>query len=161
MRLDRLKKLVIDALEDLKAQDIKVLDVRGLSNVTDLMIVASGTSDRQVRAIAYHVVEKAKKKGLPPLGVEGEQAGEWALVDLGDAVVHIMLPQTRDFYNLEKLWGDAAMEEVTGPMKAGKPKKGAKSTAKSGVAKPNKTTSVKTTSKRRAPAAKRARSTRA
>lgn len=160
MRLDRLKKLVIDALEDLKAQDIKVLDVRGLSNVTDLMIVASGTSDRQVKAIAYHVVEKAKKKGLPPLGVEGEQAGEWALVDLGDAVVHIMLPQTRDFYNLEKLWGDAAMEEVTGPVKVGKPKKSAKSPAKSGVTKPNKTASVKTTGKRRAPAVKRTRSAR-
>ena len=161
MRLDRLKKLVIDALEDLKAQDIKVLDVRGLSNVTDLMIVASGTSDRQVKAIAYHVVDKAKKKGLPPLGVEGEQAGEWALVDLGDAVVHIMLPQTRDFYNLEKLWGDAAIEEGTGSVKGSKPKKSAKkSPAKSGVAKPKKTAPAKTTSKRRAPAVKRARSTR-
>ena len=175
MRLDRLKKLVIDALEDLKAQDIKVLDVRGLSNVTDLMIVASGTSDRQVKAIAYHVVEKAKKKGLPPLGVEGEQAGEWALVDLGDAVVHIMLPQTRDFYNLEKLWGDAAIEEDTSPVKGGKPKKSAKSAAKSGVTKPSRsrrpasrdistslyvkrTASAKTTGKRRAPAVKRARS---
>ncbi|MBI3344599.1 MAG: ribosome silencing factor [Gammaproteobacteria bacterium] len=159
MRLDRLKKLVIDALEDLKAQDIKVLDVRGLSNVTDLMIVASGTSDRQVKAIAYHVVEKAKKKGLPPLGVEGEQAGEWALVDLGDAVVHIMLPQTRDFYNLEKLWGDAAIEEGAGSVKKEIPKKSAKSAAKSGVTKPKKFASAKTTGKRRAPAVKRARST--
>ena len=160
MRLDRLKKLVIDALEDLKAQDIKVLDVRGLSNITDLMIVASGTSDRQVRAIAYHVVDKAKKKGLPPLGMEGEQIGEWALVDLGDAVVHIMLPQTRDFYNLEKLWGDAAIEEVAAPVKAGKPKPAVKSAAKSGVTKPKKIAPAKTTSKRRAPAVKRARSTR-
>ena len=160
MRLDRLKKLVIDALEDLKAQDIKVLDVRGLSNITDLMIVASGTSDRQVRAIAYHVVDKAKKKGLPPLGMEGEQIGEWALVDLGDAVVHIMLPQTRDFYNLEKLWGDAAMEEITGPVKAGKPKKSTMTATKSAVAKPKKTSSAKTTSKRRVPAVKRTRSTR-
>jgi ribosome-associated protein len=158
MRLDRLKKLVIDALEDLKAQDIKVLDVRGLSNVTDLMIVASGTSDRQVKAIAYHVVEKAKKKGLPPLGVEGEQVGEWALVDLGDAVVHIMLPQTRDFYNLEKLWGDAVVEEDTGPVKGGKPKKSAKAPAKSGVTKPRRTVPAKTTGRRPALAVKRARS---
>ncbi len=155
MRLDRLKKLVIDALEDLKAQDIKVLDVRGLSNITDLMIVASGTSDRQVRAIAYHVVDKAKKKGLPPLGMEGEQVGEWALVDLGDAVVHIMLPQTRDFYNLEKLWGDAPIEEGTGSVKDSKPKKSAKKSAAKKTAAP-----VKTTAKRRAPAVKRARSTR-
>ncbi len=166
MRLDRLKKLVIDSLEDLKAQDIKVLDVRGLSNVTDLMIVASGTSDRQVKAIAYHVVEKAKEKGLPPLGVEGEQAGEWALVDLGDAVVHIMLPQTRDFYNLEKLWGDAAIEEDAGSAKGAKPKKSAKSAAGSGVTKPSRsrssakrTAAAKTTGKRRAPAVKRVRGT--
>ena len=180
MRLDRLKKLVIVALEDLKAKDIKVLDVRGLSNVTDLMIVASGTSDRQVKAIARHVVEKAKQKDLPPLGVEGEQAGEWALVDLGDAVVHIMLPQTRDFYNLEKLWGDAAVEEGASRAKGGKPKKSAKSATKSGVTKPKRTASAphreerqrsvlpvsqeagrrelpKTTSKRRTPAVKRAR----
>lgn len=108
MSLDELKKLVITALEDLKAHDIKVLDVRGISNVTDLMIIASGNSDRQVKAIASNVLEDAKKHGHPPTGVEGEQAGEWALVDLGDIVVHVMLPTTRDFYNLEKLWGDAA-----------------------------------------------------
>lgn len=106
MQLQSLKKLVVTALEDMKATDIKVLDVRGLSNVTDMMVIASGNSDRQVKALARSVIEKAKKKGCPLLGVEGEQVGEWALVDLGDVVVHIMLPTVRDFYNLEKLWGD-------------------------------------------------------
>jgi ribosome-associated protein len=118
MKLEQLKKLVITALEDLKAGDIKVLDVRGLSNVTDLMIIASGSSDRQIKALANNVIEEAKQKGHPPIGVEGEQVGEWALVDLGDVVVHIMLPTVRDFYNLEKLWSDAGQLEVADPARA-------------------------------------------
>ena len=118
MKLEQLKKLVINALEDLKAGDIKVLDVRGLSNVTDLMVIASGTSDRQVKSLASNVVEQAKQKGHPPIGVEGDQVGEWALVDLGDVVVHIMLPTVRDFYNLEKLWSDAGQMEVADPARA-------------------------------------------
>jgi len=118
MKLEQLKKLVVTALEDLKASDIKVLDVRGLSNVTDLMVIASGNSDRQVKALANNVIEEAKQKGHPPIGVEGEQVGEWALVDLGDVVVHIMLPTVRDFYNLEKLWSDAGQLEVVDPARA-------------------------------------------
>ena len=104
MQLEALRKIVVDALEELKAQDIKVLDVRGIASFTDLMIVASGSSTRQVKALADKVVEKCRLAGVRPLGVEGEQEAEWVLVDLGDIVVHVMLPQTRDFYNLEKLW---------------------------------------------------------
>ena len=108
MNLEELKALVIEALEDRKGIDIKVLDVRGKSNVTDLMVISSGTSNRQVRALAEGVVEKAKEHGLQPLGVEGDRNSEWVLVDLGDVVVHVMHPQTREFYNLEKLWGEEA-----------------------------------------------------
>jgi ribosome-associated protein len=106
MDLDTLRALVIDALEDIKAADIKVLDLRGRSDMTDMMIIATGNTPRQVKSLANSVVEKAKEAGERPLGVEGEQHGEWVLVDLGDIVVHIMLPSVRDFYNLEKLWGE-------------------------------------------------------
>jgi len=92
------------ALDDLKALDVSVLDVRHLTTVTDTMVVACGRSDRHVRAIAGAVVEQCKKEGYRPIGVEGEQVGEWVLVDLGDVVVHVMLPRAREFYNLEKLW---------------------------------------------------------
>ncbi len=110
MTAEQLSELVIDVLDDLKARDIKVLDVRGKSSITDIMVVASGTSDRQVRALASSVIEKARQHGVPPLGVDGQQAGEWIVVDLVDVMVHIMLPQTRDFYNLEKLWDANAPE---------------------------------------------------
>jgi ribosome-associated protein len=92
------------ALDDLKALDVSVLDVRHLTTVTDTMVVASGRSDRHVRAIADAVVDKCKKEGYRPIGVEGEKVGEWVLVDLGDVVVHVMLPRAREFYSLEKLW---------------------------------------------------------
>lgn len=92
------------ALEDLKALDVIVLDVRHLTTVTDTMVVACGRSDRHVRAIAAAVVDKCKSEGYRPIGVEGVQVGDWVLVDLGDVVVHVMLPRAREFYSLEKLW---------------------------------------------------------
>jgi ribosome-associated protein len=101
---DQLAAVVTQALEELKARDVRVLDVGALTSIMDTMIVASGTSDRHVRALADKVTQAAKAAGNPPLGVEGETQGEWVLVDLGDIVLHIMLPQVRDLYQLEKLW---------------------------------------------------------
>lgn len=102
--LEALKKIVVDALEELKAQNIQVLDVREIAGFTDLMVIASGSSTRQVKALADKVIEKCLAAGVRPLGVEGQKEAEWVLVDLADIVVHVMLPQTRDFYHLEKLW---------------------------------------------------------
>jgi ribosome silencing factor RsfS/YbeB/iojap len=92
------------ALDDLKAVNVTVLDVRELTDITDTMVVASGTSDRHVRSLAERVIEYAKKAGYRPAGVEGEREGEWVLVDLQDVIVHIMLPRVREFYRLENLW---------------------------------------------------------
>ncbi|EIC20872.1 ribosome silencing factor [Thiorhodovibrio frisius] len=108
MQLDRqllvLKQLVLNTLDDMKARDVQVMDVRDKTSVTDLMILASGTSDRHVKAIAETVAYKAKEAGETPLGTEGVTEGEWALVDLNGIVLHVMLPKVRDFYNLERLW---------------------------------------------------------
>jgi ribosome-associated protein len=109
-----LTQVVAGALDDLKAMDVDVLDVRHLTTVTDTMVIASGRSDRHVRAIAGAVVEQCKKAGFRPLGVEGERSGEWVLVDLADVVVHVMLPRVREFYNLEKLWDMPALAEDAG-----------------------------------------------
>jgi ribosome-associated protein len=106
-----LEQVVAGALTDLKADHVHVLDVRHLTTVTDTMVIASGRSDRHVRAIAGAVVEQAKRAGFRPLGVEGERSGEWVLVDLADLVVHVMLPRVREFYNLEKLWDMPARAE--------------------------------------------------
>jgi ribosome-associated protein len=104
METETLKDLVIDTLDGMKAKDIVVMDVRDKTSITDIMIVASGTSDRHVKAIAETVAFKAKQAGETPLGSEGVQEGEWALVDLNGVVVHVMLPKVRDFYHLERLW---------------------------------------------------------
>ncbi len=104
MKADELKKLVVDAVEDLKGVNIMVLDVHEKTSVTDWMIIASGTSNRHVKSLADNAVLSAKKNGVAALGVEGEQEGEWVLADFGDVVLHVMLPATRDFYSLEKLW---------------------------------------------------------
>ena len=111
MEVNTLKTLVTDALDDLKAVNTVTLDVTDLTDVTDCLVIASGTSNRHVKSLANNVVVEAKKAGIPPLGVEGDDVGEWVLVDFGDVVVHVMLPATRDFYDLERLWtvpqGDA------------------------------------------------------
>jgi len=104
MKLEKLADLVIETLEDNKATNIQVLDIRDISSFADLMIIASGTSSKQVTAIAEKLIEKAKNNNVPPYGSEGTQYGEWVLVDLGDIIVHIMHPTTRAHYQLEKLW---------------------------------------------------------
>jgi ribosome-associated protein len=104
MEADKLKQLIVDALDDLKAVNTVTLDVTGLTDVMDYLVIASGTSNRHVKSLANNVSMEAKKQGVRPLGVEGDDAGEWVLVDLGDVVVHIMLPATRDLYDLERLW---------------------------------------------------------
>ena len=104
MQTEALKDLVLETLDDMKAKDIIVMDVRDKTSITDIMVVASGTSDRHVKAIAETVAFKAKQAGETPLGLEGLQEGEWALVDLNGVVVHVMMPKVRDFYHLERLW---------------------------------------------------------
>ncbi len=104
MESEQLKTLVTDSLEELKAVDLTVLDVADVSGFTDFMVIASGTSSRHLKALADNLLRRCRNAGVRPLGVEGERAAEWILVDLGDVVTHIMLPHIRDFYNLEKLW---------------------------------------------------------
>ena len=112
MNSSELAELVVEALDDVKAQDIVRLDVRDLTTVTDYMVVASGTSSRHVQALVENVAEKAKEAGHRPIGIEGEDGGEWVLLDLQDALVHVMLPKVREFYNLEKLWSLGAATDV-------------------------------------------------
>lgn len=107
MQSEQLVQVAIAALEDMKAQDIISLDVREKTSVTDIMVIASGTSSRHVKSLADNVLEKVKGQGVRPLGSEGLEGGEWALLDLGDVVVHVMLPTTREFYDLERLWRGA------------------------------------------------------
>jgi ribosome-associated protein len=102
--LAELRQTVAAALEELKAREVKEIDVRGKTGITDFMVIASGTSNRHVKAIADEVLKQAKQIGVVPLGTEGEREGEWVLVDLGDIVVHVMLPRVREFYALERLW---------------------------------------------------------
>ena len=104
MQSKKLASLAETALDDMKARDVRVIDVRKLTTVTDYMIIASGTSDRHVRSIANRLVERATEAGFKPLGTEGEDAGEWVLVDLQDVIVHVMLGKVRDLYKLENLW---------------------------------------------------------
>jgi ribosome-associated protein len=130
MKISPLAKLVIAAIEDIKGLDIKVLDVAALTTITDHMVIATGTSNRHVKSIADNVIARAKQAGYRPLGVEGMDAGEWVLVDLGDVVVHAMQAQTRLFYQLEKLWdvpppepeGTAKPKKAKAKRKASKPK---------------------------------------
>ena len=111
MQIEQLKQLVLETLADMKARDVSVMDVRGKTAVTDFMVVASGTSDRHVKAIGEAVAFRAKEAGERPLGTEGVNQGEWALIDLNGVVVHVMQPKVRDFYNLERLWSAPAAVE--------------------------------------------------
>ena len=110
-----LKAMVLAALEDAKANDVRQLDVRRLTDITDWMVVASGTSTRHVLALADHVRTQVKAQGLSPIGTEGESGSDWVLLDYGDVVVHLMLPDTRGFYDLEGLWDDrlSSMVQLT------------------------------------------------
>ena len=102
--MNKFTRQISAAMEDLKAEDVQTFDVRTLTTMTDFMIIASGRSDRQVKAIAEKVIEMAKSVQIRPLGVEGQQQGEWILIDFGDVIAHVMRPATRAYYQLEKLW---------------------------------------------------------
>ena len=104
MPTEQLLHTVTEAIEDLKGRDVRVLDVREMTSITDYMVIVSGTSDRHIKSIADNVIEKAKAAGFRTLGVEGREQGEWVLIDLGDVVTHVMQPEVRDFYQLERLW---------------------------------------------------------
>jgi ribosome-associated protein len=119
-RASPLQDVVTTALDDMKAVNVKVLDVRGLTDIADTMIIASGNSDRHVKSIADRVVEKARESGFRPLGKEGERDGEWVLVDLQDIILHVMLPRVREFYGLERLWDNGT--EVVVPAAAAQPR---------------------------------------
>ncbi len=111
---EQLRDHVLTALEELKARDVCVIDVRGKTSIADLLVIASGTSSRHVKSIADEVVKFAKNAGVFPLGVEGQQEAEWVLVDLGDIIVHVMLPRIREFYGLERLWSVDAKTSAHG-----------------------------------------------
>jgi len=113
MNSEQLTDLVIDVLYDVKALDIIKLDVRDMTTVTDYMVIASGSSSRHVKALVDNVAEKAKDAGHRPVGIEGEDGGEWVLLDLQDTLVHVMLPKVREFYNLEKLWSIVPTGDAT------------------------------------------------
>lgn len=114
MQAEQLKEAVVDALENVKARDISIIDVRDRTSVTDYMVLASGTSNRHVRSLADSVVNEIKGKGLKTASVEGADASDWVLIDLGDVVVHVMMPATREFYDLERLWRDAPVIGAAG-----------------------------------------------
>lgn len=170
-RHTKLTQLAIDALEDLKGVDIKIIDVRRLTPIADTMIVCTGTSNRHVKSLAGSVIEKSKHSGHQPSGVEGMEMGEWVLVNLGEVIVHVMQLQARAFYQLEKLWDlPPADDEIIIDKKpkratdkksaaAAKPKKkgakpAGKSGAKSSTKKPARKPASKPTAKRAKPAGK-------
>lgn len=146
----KLADFVVDKLEDIKAQDIVVLDVKKQTSVTDYMVIASGTSTQHVRAVSQNLLREAKKHHLDILGSEGEESAEWVLIDLGDAIVHVMMPATRAYYELEKLWSVDEEPKV-------KKSKAKKTAAKKPASKkaPAKKTPVKRPAAKKAPAKKK------
>lgn len=106
MDIQKLQRLVIDALEDVKAQDIKIFNTSHITGMFDRVVIVSGSSNRQTRSIASHVISKVKEKAIPIIAFEGHETGEWVLIDIGDIVIHIMQPSIRHYYNLEEIWGD-------------------------------------------------------
>lgn len=112
MQVEEIKNTAVAALEEIKARDIEVMDVRKLTSLFDYMIVASADSSRQTKALGRNVHDRVKQAGGSVVGMEGEQAGEWILVDLGAVVVHVMQPAIRDYYNLEQLWGGSGPRSV-------------------------------------------------
>jgi ribosome-associated protein len=107
MQAQEMQELIYNTLLDAKGQEIRVLDVRKITDFTDYMIIVSGTSNRHVVSMGDRILDRLRAAGQRPVGVEGQDTGDWVLIDFGDVVVHVMRPQTRDFYNLEKLWSDA------------------------------------------------------
>jgi len=113
MQTEELKSVVVEALEELKADNICVLDVKDKTSVTDYMVIASGTSNRHVKSLAENLLMEIKEKGGKPIGIEGAEASDWVLVDLGEVVVHVMLPAARTFYDLESFWRDGPDESAS------------------------------------------------
>lgn len=150
MDLRKLQRIVVDALDDIKAQDIRVFDTTSLTELFDRVIIATGTSNRQTRALAAHVRDKVKEAGGKIVSMEGTDTGEWVLVDLGDAVVHIMQPAIRAYYNLEELWGARPVRmRLAAPAAVGAAAK------KPAAGKPAATKSATTKPVSKAPAAKK------
>lgn len=170
MDIKKLQTLVVEALEDVKAQDIRVYDTTHLTSLFDRFAIASGTSNRQTKALAASVRDKAKENGGTVVGIEGEDTGEWVLVDLGDMIVHIMQPAIRDYYRLEEIWGEKEVkfgaakriskrtasepmdEEAPAPKKTGRHLAASQAKDDDAPAKPVRKTAVKKSTVAKAPA---------
>ena len=150
MDIKTLQALVVDALEDVKAQEIRVYDTMHLTSMFDRIVIASGTSNRQTRALAMSVRDKVKSSGGEIINMEGENTGEWVLVDLGDIVVHIMQPAIRAYYRLEEIWGDKEVKLGAAKRSAGTARKASQKAASDGTQAPAKTAAKKATAKKSA-----------
>jgi len=150
MDIKTLQALVVDALEDVKAQEIRVFDTTHLTSMFDRIVIASGTSNRQTRALAMSVRDKVKSSGGEIINMEGENTGEWVLVDLGDIVVHIMQPAIRAYYRLEEIWGDKEVKLGAAKRAVGTARKAAQKSASDGAKSPAKTAAKKAPAKKSA-----------